>query len=240
MPHEKKIEINKAYVLLSGVMGRPYVSPEERASYVFLKKTEADLFVDKVERHEGPFAPQRFETLLVDEPRYYELDALIGLCLAAGAKKIILQTGTEEETIPATIRGAAPGFYNPDLAYWAAMVKTVRKTSSLDGISECRMIIPARITDNGANIEYGCVIPPDGSDPVNLAFTDLNTYQVWASKAPGWEPLLMPYADFWDAGGKFGFVLDIIGNRIVVNKDMAEKLPVPQKKESKKNEDVEV
>lgn len=41
MSTTKQIEINKAYLVLSGVMGRPYVSPD-RVAYLFLKKADAN------------------------------------------------------------------------------------------------------------------------------------------------------------------------------------------------------
>ena len=177
MPTTKQIEINKAYLVLSGVMGRPYVSPD-RITYLFLKKAEADRFVDDLTTGRGPFTPQRDETLLVDEPRYYELKTLVGTCMAAGAQQLKIRTGDEEETIPVTERNAAPGYYNPDLAFWAMTMKTVRKTSCLDGIKKCRMLVPVRITDDGAGIVYGCVTSPSGGTPLRLAFTDMNTYHV--------------------------------------------------------------
>lgn len=222
---EKTLEVNKAYVLMSSLTGHMYISPDRKA-YVFYRQKDGENFIDEWQNGMREHL-QKFEKPLLDEPRYYMMDDLLGNCCAAGGQTLVIRANEKAEEFPVIPARLPKRYYNQDLTWILSMLKTTRKESWLKKLMGHTMIVPVQIEENGTGIYYAIARSRESDEYLYLAFTDLTEYSLWASKTEGWSPLEVEYQTVWDVAHKRGLILNVQGNRFVIDTSMAQKLPRP-------------
>ena len=215
------VSINKLYLLMSSVTGHPYIDTN-RIAYGFFVKEEAELFVQEFRRQK---TTQKFERINVDIPRYYVLTDLLATCYAAGASTLRLSKNKDTQDCAIIPNRLPLRYYNNELNWIIAMLKTTRKESWLNYLVNCHFIIPAKVAENKLDILYGTTKIPNSDDFYYLLFSDLTEYSLWASKVHGWSPLQVDYDTLYKICHQTGYVFNVTGNRFVVFDKIAKKLP---------------
>lgn len=202
------IDLTVSYLIISVITNKVYLD-EERNAYLFFSKNEAAAFVMET------------EDTTVQEGTYKSKEDFLSECYAAGARKVIIHSGTgTKEMVSLGENRVKLDFYNSMLNASVSLLRETKKSKYMIDIAKERFIVPVKINnDDGQVILYG-VVRASGANKEDyryLAFTDLKEFQAWAEKVQGWKPLSVSFDTMIQIGKNHGYMVNPFGNRLVLS-----------------------
>lgn len=205
------VRLSQVWLIRSPVTNHVYLDAERRA-YAFFEGYQADKFVAAT------------EGTVADPPAFFDGKALRGQVFSDGGTSLVLSRGYETETVPVGPRNVPLKFYRCDLNAWLNLLKETKQEVWLKRLFCEEFLVPVRIYNGEQPRIVYATVHQGGSDAyMFLAFTTLEEFDAWAEKQPGWSPLSVTTETMWQIGKKHGYLVNPLGNRIVLSGTLLQK-----------------
>lgn len=204
------------YLILSAITKKPYID-ESRQSYLFANKLEAEAYIKN----------QKNDKIFWKNMSQEKLKTICSWCYAAGAEFIIIVEAGKQMVRKLSERHLDKSYYNCRLNADMTLLHHTKKMKYIMDLAECEFIVPIKITNGDkVSIVYATVSKGDSNHFVYLAFTDLKEYEQWEKgMGIGWSPLAVDIDGLKRIGKKHGFMINPLGGRFVLTKEILKKLP---------------
>lgn len=205
------IRLSQIWLIRSTVTQHIYLDTDRRA-YAFFDAYQADKFATAT------------EGTVAGPPAFFDEKILRGQIFSDGGTSLVLSRGYETQTVQIGPRNVPLKFYRSDLNAWLNLLKETKHEIWLKKLLCEEFLVPVRIYSGEKPRIVYATAHQNGSDAyMFLAFTTLEEYTSWAENQPGWNPLSITTETMWQIGKKHGFLVNPLGNRIVLSGSLLQK-----------------
>ena len=206
MSIENTVSINQIYIVMFEKTGQPYITPEGD-SVIYLKPEDANKFIST---HPGT---------VLDGPNFLKTEDLCSMCYAAGATRIeMIMPKGEQKRYEDLTKMPKRKFYNHSLNHALNLLHETKRKEYLQELKDQNFIVPVKINnDSNIVIEYSIAKVKDKN--YFLAFSNLDEFDIWASKVQGYKPLKISYDELIELCKADDCIINIYGARYILTQD---------------------
>lgn len=144
------------------------------------------------------------------------LDAL-QTCYSVGADRVSILGSSVTRIQPLKKDIFPPHYYNRRLWMVLTNYLTTRNKAYLSELKKCHFIVGCKINeDDSFRVGYASVHFKGRDDFLFLGFADLDEFEFWEKKVPGWKPLEVDFENFRRIAKHHGYLFHPFGMKLIL------------------------